>query len=170
MTGSKIGISLGFSSMDGFFTAYQQAERAFSSAARLADADELVYFYSRWYLADILSEYEKVMDLDSVCVSQLLRLNDGKHNEYDNMTVLYEYLRAERNIAITARRLNMHRNGVVYRINKILDQLQLDLDDADMRLRVLISYEILKKEGKFKPAINAEAADAPAGPLNIKSD
>ena len=170
VTGSKIGISLGFSSMDGFFTAYQQAERAFSSAAGLADADELVYFYSRWYLADILSEYEKVMDLDSVCVSQLLRLNDGKHNEYDNMTVLYEYLRAERNIAITARRLNMHRNGVVYRINKILDQLQLDLDDADMRLRVLISYEILKKEGKFKPAINAEAADAPAGPLNIKSD
>lgn len=39
-----------------------------------------------------------------------------------------------------------------------------------MRLRVLISYEILKKEGKFKPAINAEAADAPEGPLNIKSD
>ena len=64
----------------------------------------------------------------------------------------------------------MHRNGVVYRINKILDQLQLDLDDADMRLRVLISYEIVKKEGKFKPAINAEAADAPEGPLNIKSD
>lgn len=170
MTGSKIGISLGFSSMDGFFTAYQQAERAFSAAAGQTGADELVYFYSKWYLADILSEYEKVMDLDSVCVSRLLQLNDGKHNEYDNITVLYAYLRAERNIAITARRLNMHRNGVVYRINKILDQLQLDLDDADMRLRVLISYEILKKEGKFKPAINTEAADAPQGPLNIKND
>ena len=80
---------------------------------------------------------------------QLDALADGRHNECDNLTFLYVYLRAERNIAATARLLNMHRNGATYRINRIMELLGLDLDNADTRLRIMISYEILKKMGKF---------------------
>ena len=43
----------------------------------------------------------------------------------------------------------MHRNGATYRINRIMELLGLDLDNADTRLRIMISYEILKKMGKF---------------------
>ena len=39
---------------------------------------------------------------------------------------------------------------MIYRINKIVDQLDLNLEDADTRLRLLISFEVLKRLGKFK--------------------
>ena len=38
----------------------------------------------------------------------------------------------------------MHRNNVIYHINHIEEDYHLNLDDPDMRLRLLISFEILK--------------------------
>ena len=63
--------------------------------------------------------------------------------------MLYVYLISERNIALTARRVHMHRNGVLYRIQKIQYTLGLDLDSADVRLRLLLSFKILDMKGRI---------------------
>ena len=47
----------------------------------------------------------------------------------------------------------MHRNSVIYRLNKIQEILGLDLDDPDVRLRLLISFKILElQNGHILPA------------------
>lgn len=146
----RVGISLGFDKIDSFSVAYEQARSALTESHKLLGKDSSpIHFYSEFYLQDMLSVYEKKLPLDAVYARQLDALADGRHNECDNLTFLYVYLRAERNIAATARLLNMHRNGATYRINRIMELLGLDLDNADTRLRIMISYEILKKMGKF---------------------
>ena len=62
-----------------------------------------------------------------------------------NLSLLYNYITTERNISLTAKRVHMHRNSVIYRLQKIQDTLTLNLDDPDTRLRLLISFKILEK-------------------------
>ena len=81
--------------------------------------------------------------------SYLDELDDGKGGSYSNLELLYVYLISERNIALTARRVHMHRNGVLYRIQKIHDMLKLNLESPDVRLRLLISFKILEMEGRI---------------------
>ena len=141
------GVSLGFNTIESFPVAYKQACSALNNAG-IGDAFR-IHFYSEYCLQDMLSVYSREMPLDAVYAKQLDALAEGKYNECDNLTFLYIYLRTERNIAATARLLNMHRNGAIYRVNKIIELLGLDLDDADTRLRIMLSYEILKKLGRF---------------------
>ena len=41
------------------------------------------------------------------------------------------------------------RNSVIYRIQKIQDILALDLDDPDVRLRLMISFKILEMTSRI---------------------
>lgn len=148
----RMGISLSFDNMSQFRAAYIQARRSVAASDAFCSAgDSRLRFYSDWYLQDMLSGYDKIVPLNAVYARQLDAIADGKHNEYDNLSALYVYLRTERNITATAKILDMHRNGATYRIHRIQELLGLDLDDPDVRMRVLISFEILKKLGKFTP-------------------
>lgn len=165
----RMGISLGFDNMSQFRLAYIQAKRAIMSSDTFWSAEDTqLRFYSDWYLQDMLSSYGKIIPLDTVYTRQLDALTEGKHNEYDNLSVLYVYLRTERNITATAKILDMHRNGAAYRVRRIDELLGLDLDDADVRLRILISFEILKKLGLFCP--DKRITDAQNSVFHTKKD
>ena len=43
----------------------------------------------------------------------------------------------------------MHRNSVIYRLQRIQNALNLDLDDPSVRLRLMISFEIFRMQGKL---------------------
>lgn len=144
-----MGVSLGFRTIEQFATAYKQALSS-SSQGRKYDAKQCVYYYSKYYIYDILQEYDNIIPLQSVYTSCLDELDDSKGGAYSNMELLYVYLISERNIALTARRVHMHRNGVLYRIQKIQDALRLDLESSDVRLRLLISFKILEMMGRIK--------------------
>ena len=60
------------------------------------------------------------------------------------LKILYEYLSCDRKLTDVANKLGMHRNNVIYHINHIEEDYHLNLDDPDMRLRFLMSFEILK--------------------------
>ena len=70
-----------------------------------------------------------------------LRKYDEKHNTnfYDS---LYQYLILERNVVATAKSLFIHRNSMIYRLQRIEQLLDVDLDDPNMRLYLLLSYQI----------------------------
>lgn len=59
----------------------------------------------------------------------------------------------------------MHRNSVIYRLQRIQDVLNLDMDDPDVRLRLMITFKILRMEGKLP-----EITDEPPEPDNGGSD
>lgn len=123
------------------------------------------YHYSKYYLNDMLECYREKFALDDVIVRYLDQLAGERGYSNSNLLLLYHYLNTERNISLTAKRVHMHRNSVIYRLQRIQDVLNLDLDDPDVRLRLMITFKILRMEGKLP-----EITDEPPEPDNGGSD
>ncbi len=156
---TKMGISLGFDSIQDFGQAYVQALRSFRAGCQNRKND-VTYFYSEYYLLDMIAQYDSIIDLNRAYSRCLDQLNGGKSGTLDNLQLLYVYLSVERNVAHTARLVHMHRNGVLYRIEKIKDTLGLDLESSEVRLRLMISFKIMEYLGKVNldvlPALEDE--------------
>ena len=71
----------------------------------------------------------------------------GLDKNTNNCEVLYTYLLNERRATETANSLHMHRNNVVYRINRIEEMLGISLDDKTTRLNLTMSYLMLRYSG-----------------------
>lgn len=143
-----MGISLLFSDVTKLYVGYRQAEAA-SNIGKRRDTDGAAYFYSKYYLEDMLEHYADTMPLEDTYTHYLDRLMDDNNSVCSNIKLLYYFLCSERNISLTAKHVHMHRNSVIYRIQKIQDILALDLDDPDVRLRLMISFKILEMTGRI---------------------
>lgn len=61
----------------------------------------------------------------------------------NNLQLLDAYLNFDRNITLTAKHLNLHRNSVIYRVEKIEQMLEGSLDDPDLRFKLLVSLKVI---------------------------
>lgn len=68
----------------------------------------------------------------------------------NNLEVLYEYLMNERRASETSSALHMHRNNVIYRINRIEEMLKVDLGDRLTRMNLFASFLMLKCSSQIK--------------------
>ena len=161
---AHIGVSLLFTELGRLRMGYDQARTAIEIGRKL-DPDALEYHYSKYYLNDMLECYREKFALDDVIVRYLDQLAGERGYSNSNLLLLYHYLNTERNISLTAKRVHMHRNSVIYRLQRIQDVLNLDLDDPDVRLRLMITFKILRMEGKLP-----EITDEPPEPDNGGSD
>lgn len=66
---------------------------------------------------------------------------DSKH-EGELYETLRVFLENERNFTQTAAQLNIHRSTLIYRIDRITELCNLNLEDADTRLHLLLSYRL----------------------------
>ena len=73
--------------------------------------------------------------------------------EYDRIqgtqyyNTLRVYLLCERNIPATAAALIIHRTTLTYRLGKILELTHLNLDNANLRMYLLLSFQLLDQDG-----------------------
>ncbi len=65
-----------------------------------------------------------------------------KANGTNDFALLFVYLSCDCNISLTAKRLFMHRNTVIYHIDKIKEAYRLDFADKGTRDRCLVDYKI----------------------------
>ena len=72
---------------------------------------------------------------------------DQKH-ETNNLELLYVYLSNERKASETAQIVHMHRNNVIYRVGKISEIIEMDLNSSVVRLRLLMAYEVFSPKGE----------------------
>lgn len=70
---------------------------------------------------------------------ETLRLHDARHGT-DYYQTLYAYLLCERNQTLTAQKLFIHRNSLIYRIGRIEEIMGVDLNSERERLYLLLSY------------------------------
>lgn len=94
-----------------------------------------------------LSSCPSRKDLEMFCDPSLKMLDtyDKKHGtEY--LHTLKTFLLNERNIAITAKSLHIHRNTLLYRIERLNNMLLSDLDQEQNRLRIQISLYIIENQ------------------------
>lgn len=80
-------------------------------------------------------------------VTRLLKYDAENHTEFSR--TLYMYIRHERSQSHTAAALNIHRNTLTYRLGRLREILSCDLDLPEVRLHILVSYELLKLERKL---------------------
>lgn len=145
---ARIGLSLTLKDVSEFPVGYQQANLSLKRGGD-NDPNRVCCLYSDWYLDDILKVYSGVLPLEHVYVQKLNELLDEPRNNISSVKVLYYFLVCERNISLTGQKLFMHRNSVIYRVQKIKETLAMDLDDPNIRLRLLLSMKILAMLGKI---------------------
>ena len=140
--GVRIGISYPFEDTNVLDKYYHQAKVALSYGnekfAGLKPETVMRYFtdgtVNSLFGADIAHPaLKKLQDYD--------RKHGGELYE-----TLYEFLRNERSLIESAKALHIHRNSLVYRVEKIRQITELDLDDADVREYLLVSFRILKEK------------------------
>lgn len=154
---------------DGFFrlrSHYLQASAALELGEMLGLSKGPLFCYREYAVMHLLNVRAADFDLDLVCDKAVFRLRDYdavNHTEYRK--TLEEFIRSERNIAVTAEKLFIHRNTLIYRVKRMVGMLRIDLDDDSTRARLAMSFFVLRYQEAVQslPAEGA-APEAPAQP------
>ena len=157
----RIYFSRPITNLGQFAAAYQQAENLyefgcgteerksiFAKNAREPshNAEEKMFcFYEDHWMESLIHSLPQANKEFLYCEPFLLGLvrADTKKSR-QQLEILYEYLRNDRNLTAAAEKLDMHRNNVIYHIKNIEEKSHLDLNDPDVRLRLLVSFEVLR--------------------------
>ncbi|MDO5331095.1 MAG: helix-turn-helix domain-containing protein [Bacillota bacterium] len=138
---ARSGVSNGFSCLTELHMANEQARVALG-AAKLGEVKRFDDCYIRQLLtADPQTQKLSTNTISCNILKEILAY-DEKHNT-NNYELLKVYLDFDRRATETAEVMHMHRNNVIYRIGRICEQVNINLDDPKVRLRLLLAYEIL---------------------------
>jgi hypothetical protein len=147
------GISNRFQNIEELNIYYKQACQAIK-AGRKIRKDRLLFDYGSmccYHLFDIVRQSE---DLLKFCDPKLLDIirYDSEYNTYYAMTAAV-YFTTNMNPALTAKRLDIHRNTIDYRINRLKELFDIRFDDNETTFSFEMSFRILRFLGL--PPFNA---------------
>jgi hypothetical protein len=138
------GIAFGIGGMaigvDGVRRSYYEAGHALDIARRTSGHHLLRYDrMGVWQLLVALPETETLAAFWRMTLAPLLE-NDTVNNEF--LETLEHFFAANGNLTEAARRLNLHRNTLMYRLGRIESLLGGSLDDPDRRLALHLALKI----------------------------
>jgi hypothetical protein len=138
----RIGVSNSFSNIGNFTFHYEQAHTAFEMGQKIK-AEELIYPYQDYQIFELFSEVKNPEKLGRYCHPALttLRLYDHKNNSEFYKT-LCVFIDKGCNIKYTSQSLFIHRNSLVYRLNRIVELCQLDFTDMNTVFLLRLSFLI----------------------------
>jgi sugar diacid utilization regulator len=151
------GISEVFDDLLELPVAYREAEYALSESDSNYQKGKVIWEgapkwsniiqFEKHYASCLLDKSEKNEELwmgskYGKILLELLQTDIDKGT--NNLEILYKYLVNERRASEASVDLHMHRNNVVYRINKIEEMLKINLNDTVTRLNLLTSFLMLK--------------------------
>lgn len=138
----RVGVSNSFSNISNFTFHYEQAHTAFEMGQKIK-AEELIYPYQDYQIFDLFSEVKNPEKLGRYCHPALttLRLYDHKNNSEFYKT-LCVFIDKGCNIKYTSQSLFIHRNSLVYRLNRIVELCQLDFNDMNTIFLLRLSFLI----------------------------
>lgn len=139
----RCGVSNHFRSMSQLRGYYDQAAAALETAA-----GEGLYFYRDIMLDHMLSHIprEQARFLISPDIFRLEAAN--AQYSFSLVDTLKAYLDCNCNLIRTAERLFLHKNTLLYRLNHIRSIIRCDLNDADERLLLMLSFKLLERQNE----------------------
>lgn len=137
---SSAGYSESFRGLAQFQKFYQQAKVALDYASEDSSAGCLLS-YSKISTRHLISTLYQTLAHHLIChpAVEFLRAYDQENNT-ELADTLRCYLENERNTQKSAQKLFIHRNSLMYRMDRIKELVQIDLNNPDERLRLLISF------------------------------
>ncbi len=138
----EIGISNAFSHIEHFCHHYIQAKAAIQLGNQLSDKQR-IYKYIDYQFYDLLAQIPSSSSIGKYChpALALLRKYDNENNS-DLYHSLQAYLESGCNIKLTASNLFIHRNSMIYRLERIAEIGHIDIKDTNTLFLLRISYAI----------------------------
>lgn len=117
-----------------------------AEAALAAEAGTGLHFYRSIMLEHMISCLPEAQT-EFLISPDIARLEEAeKQYSFSLVDTLREYLACNCNLIKTAERLFIHKNTLLYRMNHIKSILQCDLNDADERLLLMLSFKLLERQ------------------------
>lgn len=140
------GISSTFHNIRELRSAYEQTEAAIRYGHMFeSNQADRIYFYKNYYIYHFFEIVSGTMDLGTLYYKKMnMLMEEDLKKQTNNVELLDTYLMNNRKISQTAQILFMHRNSVIYRIKKIEEILDVDLENHDDFFRVDFSLHLLK--------------------------
>ncbi len=150
----RAGISNRFHHLRNIRSYYQQALCALELGETAAPED-CAYFFRDYALRYLMVNSSGVFPAKYLCPTGLLALQRyDEASDVDYWKTLRCYLDAERSIAHAAKALNIHRNTMIQRIERIESILEMDLDDPMGRLWLRMAMWLVDEEDSRKVDID----------------
>jgi len=146
--GIWVGVSLPIWGIFNIDTGYHQAEAALENRRRFSKEDSFCYFYG--CAISYIIEHHDPRELCRACHPDVMSLwLEGKqYGEENKLALLKSYLANERSLVGTANALFIHRNTLVYRVKKLLEEIDADLENEYTRDYIKLSIYVLELLGE----------------------
>lgn len=143
------GISMQFDSLYEMASFYVQAKEAMK-LGRVWHPGRRVYYYDAYIMQHGLEMLERQTNLRDMIHPVVWKILEQYGEEHYMLATVRAYLLYDKNISVAAKRLHVHRNTMLYRIEQLTDKLGHDFADAEECLQIIYSIEIveyLQKKG-----------------------
>ena len=136
------GVSNIFNNFDDLNVHYKQAELALSCGIE-GDSGGRIHLYHDYLLNSIFDTVKANLHPSFYMHDDIARLiNYDTETSSELAQTLETYLVCDRSIGKTAKQMNLHRNSVLYRVDKIKSIITSDLEDENTRLALLLSLKM----------------------------
>jgi len=142
----SVSISMGnvYTEFSQIKKSYLEAEKALKVIKAEGHSDETV-FYSNIGAYKLLTEIDDTGLLKEYYYDTLGRLEQHDiQNHTDFMDILHTFLQENGSYIQTSQKLYMHRNTLMYKINKIQELLKKDLSDPKVRFECYLGFLVKK--------------------------
>lgn len=145
------GVSECFQNLKDLREYYDQSLCALKAGTHLHQGETL-YFYHKYDLfriADSCAAKDNIMHYCHPSIFTLIEYDQKYQTDYTRS--LYVYLISLGNLSESASKLRIHRNTMIYRIEKIQEILNVDLNSSDTVLHLHMSFKLLEYDKSYNP-------------------
>lgn len=104
-----------------------------------------VFYYEDLKFYHLIEDVKYDIDLINYCSQSVLKLLEyDRKNNTEYFLTLKTYIEEDKNAIETANQLFIHRNTINYRLNKIKEITNIDLNNGDELFRITMSIKILE--------------------------
>ncbi|MER1986472.1 MAG: helix-turn-helix domain-containing protein [Solibacillus sp.] len=140
-----IGVSSVIDTMDQLSIIYNET----LAALRVKNKQKSIYYFEDLELESLLFQLD-----DDTIVSRFVQKELGHlvsvDKDFDLTKTLYAYIESGMNINSTAKILSMSISGLRYRLSKISDLLNIQLDDTKKLFSIYMALKILRAKGEIE--------------------
>ena len=138
------GISRPVCGLSALREAYREAKDAVSIAQELGDREQTTFYGDLKLFQFLLALKERNLDQMRRFYAETLGplVDHDERKQGDLIRTLNGFFKANGNLAEAAKHLDVHRNTLVYRLERISELTGLDLDDADNRLILNLALKV----------------------------
>lgn len=151
MNSLAAGVSASFTDLGEMSRYYQQSVKALEFGWNIRSRGGL-FRYSDYAIYHALELCTKHLDLRDLCHPGLLKLQESTDPvDRDLFQTLYLYLLHMKDVGKVSSLLNIHRSTLFYRLNKLKQVMDVDLDDGETVTQLLFSFKLIEYMDIFSP-------------------